>query len=93
MSEIPRQARNGELFGKLRSLLPDCLIFTFNGVGTILYGKHSPAPDGSYVATKWFVVLFVPIIPLASYRVWQGETQFRFLGTNPDYRLEPLPLQ
>ena len=28
MSEIPRQARNDELFGKLRLLLPDCLLPT-----------------------------------------------------------------
>ena len=64
-----------------------------HGVGTILHGKRSPVPDGSYVATKWFVVLFVPIVPLASSRVWQGETQFRFLGTSTDYHPEPLPLQ
>ena len=68
-------------------------MFTFNGIGTTLYGRRDPAADGSYVATKWLVVFFVPIIPLASFRVWKGETSFRFLGTNTDYRLEPLPLQ
>lgn len=68
-------------------------MFTFNGVGTTLYGHRNPQPDGSYIATKWLVVLYIPFIPLASYRVWRGETSFRVLGTNTDYRLEPLPLQ
>ena len=68
-------------------------MYTFNGVGTTLYGKRDPAPDGSYVATKWVVLVFVPIIPLASYRVWEGETTDRFLGSSTEYRLERLPLQ
>lgn len=43
---------------------------TLNGFGTKLYGKSAIDPDGSYIATKWIVVLFFPIIPLGSYRVW-----------------------
>jgi hypothetical protein len=40
-----------------------------NGCGTSLYGRRDFEPDGSFVTTKWFVVFFVPIFPLASIRV------------------------
>lgn len=43
---------------------------TLNGIGTKLYGKTEMDPDGSYVATEWFVILYLPIFPLGSYRVW-----------------------
>ena len=42
----------------------------FNGIGTTLYGRLNVNPDGSYIATKWFVLLYFPILPLGSYRVW-----------------------
>jgi len=41
---------------------------TFNGIGTRYIGWYDPLPDGSYITTKW-LVLFLPIIPLESYRV------------------------
>lgn len=31
--------------------------------------------DGSYVTTKWFVFLFLPIVPIASYRVLENKVQ------------------
>ncbi|EKE05940.1 MAG: hypothetical protein ACD_19C00140G0007 [uncultured bacterium] len=43
---------------------------TFNGIGTTLYGRQDVNPDGSYIATKWFVLLYFPILPLGTYRVW-----------------------
>jgi hypothetical protein len=43
--------------------------FTFNGCGTSFYGKRYPAQDGSYVTTKWVTGLWVPLLPLGSYRV------------------------
>lgn len=48
---------------------------SINGIGTSLYGKQDVDPiDGSYIATKWFIVVFLPIFPLGSYRVIRGET-------------------
>jgi hypothetical protein len=38
-----------------------------NGVGVALYGRRSPASDGTYIATEFFTVLFLPVIPLAAY--------------------------
>lgn len=46
------------------------MAYWVNGVGTIHYGRTDPWPDGSYVTTKWIVALFVPLLPLGSYRVW-----------------------
>jgi hypothetical protein len=43
--------------------------FTFNGCGTSFYGKRYPAQDGSYVTTKWVTGLWIPLLPLGSYRV------------------------
>ena len=40
-----------------------------NGIGSTLVGKWEAAPDGSYVATEWFIVFFVPIFPVCRYRV------------------------
>jgi hypothetical protein len=44
-------------------------MWTINGVGTKLCGKKNIANDSSYQATKWFVVFYMPIIPLKTYRV------------------------
>ena len=45
------------------------MAFTFQGIGTRLYGQREFEADGSYITTKWFVFLYVPIIPLRSFRV------------------------
>jgi len=43
--------------------------FTFQGIGTSFLGKRDFRPDGSYVTTKWIVVLWLPCVPLKSLRV------------------------
>jgi hypothetical protein len=43
---------------------------SFNGIGTTWHGSALKKPDGSYVVTEWFTILWVPIIPLGSKRVW-----------------------
>jgi hypothetical protein len=50
-----------------------------NGSGEGLYGRKKLKDDGSYVATKWFVILLIPIFPLGTYRVWKGETSHGFI--------------
>lgn len=42
--------------------------FTFNGIGTKLYGARDFGPDGSYVTTEWFTIFYVPIFPIKSIR-------------------------
>jgi len=48
---------------------PIPVALTINGFGVKYYGKADLWPDGTFVQTKWIVVLFVPLIPLGSYRV------------------------
>jgi hypothetical protein len=43
--------------------------FTFHGIGMIVYGQRDYWPDGSFVATEWFVIAFVPLIPICSKRI------------------------
>jgi len=43
---------------------------TFNGIGTKLYGGGQPCSIcGSVIQTKWFCVVFIPVIPISKYRV------------------------
>ncbi|MGE0431734.1 MAG: tetratricopeptide repeat protein [Planctomycetota bacterium] len=44
-------------------------MYTLNGVGTSLYGASDKRRDGTYIATLFFVILFLPIIPIARYIV------------------------
>ena len=43
--------------------------YTFNGFGTKYYGRREPGEDGSYVTTLWITALYIPVLPLGSYRV------------------------
>jgi len=58
---------------------------TINSIGTKLYGHRDEDPrTGSYVATLYFVVLFLPLFPLSSYRVRNAEKGgWYFLGKVP----------
>ncbi len=53
---------------------------TVNGIGTTLYGSSDAKPDGSYMATYYFVFLAIPIFPIARYRVIRTNGGYRFLG-------------
>ncbi|HEX9610984.1 MAG TPA: hypothetical protein VF978_03780 [Gemmatimonadales bacterium] len=48
-------------------------MYTVNGFGTQLYGKHQPHDDGTYIATLWIALLFLPVWPLAAYLVRPAE--------------------
>jgi hypothetical protein len=78
---------------------------TVNGIGTRLYGrakKRSLPPKlrvelgakgfapYSYQAVKWFVFLFVPLIPLGTYRVIPSDQGF-FSSEQSSYLMEPAP--
>ncbi len=55
---------------------------TVNGIGTMLYGRRDfDSTTNSYIATLFFTVLFIPIFPIAAYRVIDaGGGYYRFLG-------------
>jgi hypothetical protein len=42
---------------------------SFNGTGTMIYGKRDFLTDGSFITTKWITFLWVPLVPLSSMRV------------------------
>ncbi len=44
-------------------------LHTVNGIGTMLYGHYKPSPEGLYVATLWFVLVFIPVFPISAYVV------------------------
>src|SRR5882672_2971567 len=45
------------------------MAFTFHGIGTMVYGERDYWPDGSFVTTEWFVIAFVPLVPVISKRI------------------------
>lgn len=67
---------------------------TFNGIGTTFYGQSKFQSDDSYVTTKWFVIGFFPLIPLASLRVRYLDTSgIPFLSRSTQFEvLEELPI-
>ena len=51
--------------------------FTFNGTGTRYYGEREHDIGGTYITTKWIVVVGIPILPLSSWRVYPiGDNQY-----------------
>lgn len=45
---------------------------SFKGIGEKLYGMRSFRADESYLTTKWFVFLYLPIYPISSLRIKDG---------------------
>jgi hypothetical protein len=43
--------------------------YTFNGCGTSYYGQRDRAEDGSYITTEWVTFVYIPLLPIRSYRV------------------------
>jgi tetratricopeptide (TPR) repeat protein len=56
-------------------------LVTVNGFGTGLYGSRDHDPEGSYIATRCVCLLFLPVFPLAAYRVKRvGATTIQYLA-------------
>ncbi|MFG2621408.1 hypothetical protein ACGFXC_27715 [Streptomyces sp. NPDC048507] len=49
---------------------------TWNGIGTKYLGFGRRRPDGSHHATEWFVIGFMPVVPLRRYRLVVGATRY-----------------
>lgn len=60
-------------------------LHTINGVGATFYGKRDfDEKTKSYITVHWFVFLFLPVIPLARYRVSDsGSNQYMIYGQVP----------
>jgi hypothetical protein len=51
---------------------------TLNGIGTTFYGSCDFHLDGSYVTTEWLVLVYLPVLPLRSYRLTPTEGGFDY---------------
>lgn len=81
----PRETQLREIFPKLTPLRKVPGLFTLNGCGTSLAGKRDHhAGSGSYVTTQVLTILWIPVLPLAAYRVIPaGGNHYHFLGREP----------
>jgi hypothetical protein len=56
-------------------------LVTYKGIGTVLTQNTRPDADGCFFATNWLVVL-LPIAPLARYHARRGRTTTRTAGSD-----------
>ncbi|HET6144286.1 MAG TPA: hypothetical protein VFE02_12330 [Candidatus Acidoferrales bacterium] len=58
---------------------------TVNGIGTKLYGgRNHDSHSGTHVATLYFTFFYIPIVPIAAYRVKVvGTNRYQFYGKVP----------
>jgi hypothetical protein len=67
--------------------------YTLNGFGTRYYGKRELAEDGSYITTLWITGLYVPILPLGSYRIRPvGQGSNYVVHRSQNYQVAKVPL-
>lgn len=58
---------------------------SFNGIGTTYYGRREFRSDATYVTTEWFILFYIPIIPLGSFRVEFDGAMWRMFGSVQHY--------
>ncbi len=82
---LKKHAHQEKILKDLKPIKGAPSLYTINGIGTTLYGKADYDPEtDSYLTTLYFVIFFIPILPLARYRVIQeGENTYKFLGKVP----------
>jgi hypothetical protein len=85
LEQIREAARKQRAFGSLKPISSAPSLFTFNGIGFSMYGKSDYDDETrSYATTYYFVALFLPLFPIARYRVInQGGRRYSFLGKLP----------
>ena len=78
------KVKEQRIFGPLTPISSAPSLYTLNGIGCTIYGNSDYDEDTrSYVTTHYFVALFIPIFPLARYRVIEAGGKYRFLGKLP----------
>ena len=76
--------QNHRLFKGLKPISSAPSLLTVNGFGFAMYGNSDyDRASASYMATYYFVALFVPIFPICRYRVISTADGYRFLGKGP----------
>ncbi len=70
LTSVGKQARQERVWKNLKPMSRAPSLQTVNGFGFHLYGKTDEDPEsGSYLATYYFVALFIPFLPICRYRV------------------------
>ena len=85
LDQIRETQKKLQIFSNLKPMSGTPSLFTFNGFGFTLYG-HSDFDEEtqSFVAIYYFTALFIPIFPIARYRVINEKGNlYRFLGKLP----------
>lgn len=85
LAKVRDSAHRQRVFAPLKPISAAPSLRTINGFGFRLYGNTDYHKEtNSYASTYYFVGLFVPLIPLARYRVRDtGPSQYSFLGKLP----------
>jgi hypothetical protein len=85
IDEWAEVAKKRTAFEGLKKIDSAPTMYTFNGIGTTLYGRRDYDPHSqSYIATLYFTFIFLPVFPLASYRVQSVDGgRYQFLGRAP----------
>jgi|GEM_PF-1163007 hypothetical protein len=85
ISEMQAAVRRASVFGEVDDKHTSPSLSTINGIGTTFYGSRDADPaTQSYITTHWFVVLMLPILPLACYRVKRtGDKSYIIYGRVP----------
>lgn len=66
---------------------------SLNGCGTTYYGSRDFHEDGSYITTEWFILIYIPIFPLGSFRVLPvGKNQDLLVFDFQNFRSHKIPL-
>lgn len=74
-------SKNQNLYNGLTPVKSAPSLQTINGIGFTLYGRTDhDAESGSYMATYYFTFFFIPLFPIARYRVTSSGQSYRFLG-------------
>ncbi len=73
VQELLDTCRRARVFRGVDTTKRNPILWAFNGIGAIFYGKRDFDPfTKTYITNHWFVLLLIPIIPIASYRVSAG---------------------
>jgi|WetSurMetagenome_2_1015567.scaffolds.fasta_scaffold17999_3 hypothetical protein len=60
---------------------------TINGIGTKLLRESEIDNEGPYIATNWFVIGLIPLIPIATYKVYEENSDGYILSTTTKYKV------
>ncbi len=85
LSVIQKNIQQEKIWKDLKPIKEAPTLHTINGFGTTLYGRSDyDSISETYITTLYFVALFIPLFPIARYRVKNiGDGKFSFYGKEP----------